>query len=257
MIQVHDFHKAYDGKIAVAGLSFGVEPGQILGMVGPNGAGKTTTLRAICGVIPPSHGRIAIDGYDVRENPVEAKLRIAYVPDDPKAFDVLTVWEHMRYTASAYGVKDYTAKANALLERFELTEHRDKMGGELSRGMRQKMALCCAYLHDPKVILLDEPMTGIDPLGIRTTKQSIREEAAKGAAIVLSSHLLDIVEDLCTHLLILHEGECLFLGALDEARERFRTSEGETSLEEAFIKATSAKGSPPPLPQESVDEHRG
>lgn len=249
MIQVHDFHKAYDSKVAVAGLTFAVSPGQVLGMVGPNGAGKTTTLRAMCGVIPATQGTITIDGFDVRSDPVGAKLRIAYVPDDPKAFDVLTVWEHLRYTASAYGVKDFAAKAAGLMAQFELTEHRDKLGGELSRGMRQKMALCCAYLHDPKVILLDEPMTGIDPFGIRTTKQTIRERALHGAAIVLSSHLLDIVEDLCTHLLILHEGRSLFLGALNEARERFRTREGETSLEEAFINATSNGGNPPPLPR--------
>ncbi|MFA6240721.1 MAG: ABC transporter ATP-binding protein [Candidatus Hydrogenedentales bacterium] len=254
MVHVSDFHKAYDAKVAVSGLSFTVGPGQILGMVGPNGAGKTTTLRAMCGVIPPSQGSIAIDGFDVQSNPVDAKLRIAYVPDDPKAFDVLTVWEHMRYTASAYGIKDFADKAAALLDRFELTEQRDKMGGELSRGMRQKMALCCAYLHNPKVVLLDEPMTGIDPLGIRTTKQSIREQAANGAAIVLSSHLLDIVEDLCTDLLILHVGQCLFLGTLDEARDRFRTNQGETSLEEAFINATSKGNGPPPLPSmEQID----
>jgi len=248
VVHVRDFHKAYDGKVAVSCLSFTVSPGQILGMVGPNGAGKTTTLRAMCGVIPPSQGSISICGFDVRTCPVDAKLQIAYVPDDPKAFDVLTVWEHMRYTASAYGIKDYATKAAALMERFELTEHRDKMGGELSRGMRQKMALCTAYLHDPKVILLDEPMTGIDPLGIRTTKQSIRERAESGSAIVLSSHLLDIVEDLCTDLLILHEGRCLFLGTLDEARDRFRTNQEETGLEEAFINATAARNNPPPLP---------
>jgi len=244
VIEVTDFHKAYDGTLAVNGLTFDVQPGQVLGLVGPNGAGKTTTLRAMCGIIPPTRGSLRIGTHDVREEPIAAKRLLAYVPDDPKLFDVLTVWEHLRYTAEAYDVADWRTEAEHLLERFELTEKRKALGAELSRGMRQKLALCCAYLHAPKAILLDEPLTGVDPHGIRTTKDSIRERAADGCAIIMSSHILDLVEDLCSHLLILNRGECLYLGPLDEARNAFADLAGGESLEEIFLHATRKPASP-------------
>jgi len=238
VIEVKNFHKSYDNTVAVQDLSFTVLPGQILGLVGPNGAGKTTTLRAMCGIIPPSKGALSIGGYEVRSNPVEAKRLLAYVPDDPKLFDVLTVWEHFRYAAEAYGTQNWQENAAGLLTRFELEDKRNALGAELSRGMRQKLALCCAYIHDPKAILLDEPLTGVDPHGIRTTKDSIRERAEAGCAIIMSSHILDLVEDLCSHLLILNQGECLFLGTLAEARATFEEMTGSASLEDIFLHAT-------------------
>lgn len=247
MIEVSHFHKWYDNTVAVAGLDFSVGPGQVLGLVGPNGAGKTTTLRAICGIIPPTRGKLSVGGYDVRANPIPAKRLLAYVPDDPKLFDVLTVWEHLRYIAEAYRVADYEPLANELLARFELTDKRNTTGSELSRGMRQKLALCCAYLHSPKAILLDEPLTGVDPRGIRTTKDSIREQAGKGAAIIMSSHILDLVEDLCTHLLILHRGRCLYLGALADARSAIHDLHDGASLEDVFLHLTES-AEPRPLP---------
>src|SRR5277367_1174925 len=203
MIQVVDYHKLYRQTVAVAGLSFEVQPGQILGLLGPNGAGKTTTMRAISGIITPTSGRLVVDGHDVVRDPVAAKSALAYVPDDPHLFDTLTVWEHLEFMAAAYRVADFAPAGNRLLEQFELTDKRDTVAQELSRGMRQKVAICCAYLHDPKAILLDEPLTGLDPHGIRTMKDSVRQRAAAGAAVVVSSHLLALVQDLCTHLLIL------------------------------------------------------
>lgn len=247
MIEVFAFHKLYGKTVAVADLSFHVEPGQILGLVGPNGAGKTTTLRAICGIIPPTRGVLRVGGHDVRAEPVEAKRLLAYVPDDPKLFDALTVWEHLRYVAEAYSVPDYERAAEALLTQFELTEKRDATGGELSRGMRQKVAVCCAYLHHPRAILFDEPLTGIDPRGIRTMKDSIRQRAADGAAVIMSSHILDLVEDLCTHLLILHHGRNLFFGPLENARAAFDGLHGDATLEEVFLRATEE--APPPVPR--------
>ena len=248
MIEVLDFHKNYDGVFAVKGLTFTVQPGQVLGLVGPNGAGKTTTLRAMCGIIPPTRGVLRIGGHDVRTDGIAAKCVLAYVPDDPKLFDVLTVWEHLRYTAAAYDVRAWEVDATRLLHRFELYEKKDSLGAELSRGMRQKLAICCAYLHEPKALLLDEPLTGVDPHGIRTTKDSIREYAAAGGAIVMSSHILDLVEDLCSHLLILHRGECLYFGTLDEVRTAFDGLQGDASLEDVFLRATRTPGAvPPPL----------
>ena len=236
MIQVVDYHKVYNKVVAVAGISFEVLPGQIFGLLGPNGAGKTTTMRAIAGIIPPTRGRLIVAGHDVVTQSVEAKRALAYVPDDPKLFDALTVWEHLLFMADAYRVADWKPHATQLLAQFELTEKKDTPAQELSRGMRQKVAIACAYLHRPTAILFDEPLTGLDPRGIRTMKQSVREHAAAGAAVIVSSHLLALVEDLCTHLLILHRGKQLFGGTVDAARTAFTS--GEQSLEDVFFTAT-------------------
>lgn len=241
MIRVDDLHKSYRETVAVAGLSFEILPGQILGLVGPNGAGKTTTMRAISGIIPPTHGMLTVAGHDVVKDPVGAKRQLAYVPDDPKLFDALTVWEHLEFVASAYNVKDFAGKGTALIEQFELTEKRNTVAQELSRGMRQKLAICCAYLHDPKAILFDEPLTGLDPRGIRTMKQSVVERARAGAGVLISSHLLVLVEDLCTHLLILHRGRRLFFGGISDARATFTDVTGDASLEEVFFRAVEGQ----------------
>jgi ABC-2 type transport system ATP-binding protein len=241
-IFVDDYHKSYGKTVAVAGLSFQVASGEILGLVGPNGAGKTTTLRALAGILTPTHGRLSIAGHDLRIEPVAAKAALAYVPDDPKLFDRLTVWEHFRFIASAYKLHEWTARAETLLAQFELSEKRDALAGELSRGMRQKVAICCGYLHDPSAILFDEPLTGLDPRGIRTLKQSIVEQAGRGAAIIISSHLLSLVEDLCTHLLILERGRSLFFGPIAEAHTAFAGHTGEASLEEVYFRATGQAG---------------
>jgi ABC-2 type transport system ATP-binding protein len=238
LIRVNDYHKTYRETIAVAGLSFEVPAGAILGLVGPNGAGKTTTMRALAGIIRPTRGRLSIAGHDVVASPLAAKRELAYIPDDPKLFDALTVWEHLEFIASAYRLGAFAAKGEVLLQQFDLVEKRNTMAQELSRGMRQKVAICCAYLHDPKAILFDEPLTGLDPYAIRTLKASIAQRAGNGVAILVSSHLLSLVEDLCTHLLILHKGQSLFYGSLAEARTKYADLEGEASLEEVFFRAT-------------------
>jgi ABC-2 type transport system ATP-binding protein len=240
LIHVQDYHKAYHDKVAVAGLSFEVLPGQILGLLGPNGAGKTTTMRAIAGIITPTSGRLVVDGHDVITDSVAAKSALAYVPDDPRLFDTLTVWEHLEFMASAYRVADFEPLAEAVLQRFQLGDQRDTVAQELSRGMRQKVAICCAYLHNPKAILFDEPMTGLDPRGIRTMKETVIERARSGAAFLISSHLLALVEDLCTHLVILHLGRCLFVGPMQDARTAFAAAGADASLEELFFRATES-----------------
>lgn len=237
-IEVIDYHKSYGDMVAVEGLSFEVRPGEILGILGPNGAGKTTTMRAITGIIPPTRGMLRVAGYDVVAKPVLAKGQLAYVPDDPKLFDTLTVWEHLEFVSAAYRLADWQDEAARLLERFELTPKRDAVAHDLSRGMRQKAAICMAYLHHPKAILLDEPMTGLDPRGIRTLKETVVERAQSGAAVLISSHLLALVEDLCTHLLILHHGKRLFFGKIEEAHTAFDAADSDSSLEELFFRAT-------------------
>ncbi|HEY7117958.1 MAG TPA: ABC transporter ATP-binding protein, partial [Tepidisphaeraceae bacterium] len=220
MIQVMGFHKTYKDTVAVADLSFEVLPGQILGLLGPNGAGKTTTMRAIAGIIPPTTGRLFVAGRDVQIDPVAAKRALAYVPDDPKLFEALTVWEHLRFIAAAYGVEKFEPHAQWLLDQFELTEKRDALAGELSRGMRRKVAVCCGCLHRPRAVLLGGPLTGLDPRGIRTMKATIRDRADAGAAVIVSSHLLSLVEDLCTSILLLHRGRMLLHGRLADLRRQ-------------------------------------
>jgi len=238
VIQVRDYHKAYGETVAVQGLSFDLLPGQILGMLGPNGAGKTTTMRALAGIIPPTRGQLVVDGHDVVADPVPARTALAYVPDEPRLFESLTVEEHLFLTARIYGVDGYEDRVDRLFEEFDLEAHRGKLAGELSRGMRQKVAICCAWLHDPRAILLDEPLTGLDPRAIRALKGSIRERAAAGVGVVVSSHLLDLVEDLSTHLLVLHEGRALFLGPTSEARRAIQGMAEDATLEEVFLTLT-------------------
>jgi ABC-2 type transport system ATP-binding protein len=235
VIRVRDLHKVYRNVAAVRGLSFEVPPGRILGLVGPNGAGKTTTMRAIAGIIRPTDGVIEVAGYDVRTQPLKAKKALAYVPDDPALFGSLTVYEHLVLAARAYEVADYRSRAEDLMRRFEIAERRDTLAQELSRGARQKVAICAAYIQDAKAILFDEPLTGLDPQGIRTMKESIREGAAAGAAFVISSHLLSLIEDLCTHLLVLHKGRSLFAGTVAEARAVVSQGAETATLEESFF----------------------
>lgn len=239
MIQVDDFHKAFADHVAVRGISFRVEPGEILGIIGPNGAGKTTTMRAIAGIIPASRGRLSVAGHDVVADAIGAKSRLAFVPDEPPLFHDLTVEEHLSFYASIYRVNGAPAKARALLEVFELSSKLRTPASDLSRGMRQKLAICCAYLHDPSAILLDEPLTGLDPQGIRVLKRTLQERAAQGAAVMISSHLLAMVEDLCTRVLILAHGDQRFCGPLDELRMSFDLVDTSARLEDMFFAATS------------------
>ena len=243
MINVEDYQKAYDKTLAVDSLSFEVLPGTILGFVGPNGAGKTTTMRAIAGIIAPTGGQILVGGHDVVTQPKQAKQITAYIPDEPQLFETLTVWEHLRFIAAAYRVQDFEPAAEELIGMFELTEKRNSLARELSRGMRQKVAICCVYLQKPDVIMFDEPHTGLDPLAIRKMKATIRQRASAGAAVIVSSHLLNLIEDLCSHLLILSKGKSLFCGTLGELRSRYPELEQGTPLEEIFFKATIGEGS--------------
>jgi ABC-2 type transport system ATP-binding protein len=175
----------------------------------------------------------------VDKEPIQAKRQLAYVPDDPPLFPDLTVEQHLAFTAGAFGVADAKEKALELLAAFRLEDKLRTVARNLSRGMRQKLAVCCAYLYDPKAILFDEPMTGLDPHGIRVLKTSIAERAANGAAVVISSHLLAMVENLCTHVLIIEQGQAHFCGTLTALRAQFASEANDESLEDMFFQATN------------------
>ena len=238
MIEVTGLTKRYGVFTAVHDLSFTVQPGEVLGLVGPNGAGKTTTLRSIAGIIPPSAGSVRVAGHDLAKDPVAAKRALAFFPDEPRLFDYLTVRQHLAFVARIYGVADHSALAQSLLEELEIADKADELPGALSRGMKQKLAIACGLLHGPSVMFFDEPLTGLDPLGIRRMKNSILKRAQAGAAIVLSSHLLHLLEEVCSHVLILKKGEKIADGTIADVAARFSNGEPDVSLEEIFIRAT-------------------
>ena len=238
MIEVHGLDKRYGSFSAVRGLSFSVNPGEVLGLVGPNGAGKTSTLRCLAGIIPPSGGTVRIAGHDIVTDAVAAKRALAFFPDEPRLFEYLTVRQHLNFVARIYGVNDHEAIGQPLLEEFEILDKADQLPGELSRGMKQKLAIACGLLHRPQVMFFDEPLTGLDPLGIRRMKNSIIQRAREGATIVLSSHLLHLLEEVCTHVLILKQGEKIADGTIADVAARFSNGESNVNLEEFFFRAT-------------------
>lgn len=251
MIEVQGLTKLYGEFVAVNELSFCVQAGEVLGLVGPNGAGKTTSLRCLAGIIPPTRGAIRVCGRDFATDPIPAKQQLAFLTDEPRLFDYLTVWQHLNFVARIYGVANFEPLGRTLLEELEISDKADQLPGELSRGMKQKLAIACGLLHSPKVIYFDEPLTGLDPLGIRKMKDSILRRARDGAAIILSSHLLHLVEEICSHILILQNGRKVVHGTITEIRQQF-AAHPDTTLEDVFFRATAAPPAvPPPVPAEA------
>jgi ABC-2 type transport system ATP-binding protein len=238
MIEASGLTKLYDQFVAVNDLSLVVRSGEVLGLVGPNGAGKTTTLRCLAGIIPPTRGTVRVCGEDIVSNSVAAKRQLAFLSDEPRLFDYLTVWQHLEFTARIYQVGDADRIGRDLLGELELADKVNALPAELSRGMKQKLVIACGLLHSPRVIFFDEPLTGLDPLGIRRMKDSIVKRAQAGAAIIISSHLLHLVEEVCSHILILKGGRRVAGGTLDEIRRQFFEEGGGARLEDLFLRAT-------------------
>jgi ABC-2 type transport system ATP-binding protein len=241
MIEVESLTKLYGEFVAVNDLSFSVQGGEVMGLVGPNGAGKTTTLRCLAGIIPPTRGHLRICGHDLGQDPIRAKRELALLTDEPRLFEYLTVEQHLAFTARIYQVANYQPKAELLLEELELSGKKACLPGELSRGMKQKLVIACGLLHDPKVIYFDEPLTGLDPIGIRRMKDSILKRAREGAAIIISSHLLHLVQEICSHILILKNGRKISAGPIQEIARQFSDEAGNASLEQAFFRATEGE----------------
>lgn len=241
MIDVDGLHKLYGDFAAVQSLSFRVGPGEVLGLVGPNGAGKTTTIRSVAGIIIPTRGRIRIAGHDLADDPVAAKSALAYIPDEPHLFEYLTVEEHLRFVARLYRMGDVSDRIPGLLEELDLSDKRGALPGELSRGMKQKLAIACGLLHEPQALLLDEPLTGLDPVGIRRMKSTITRRAAAGTAVILSSHLLHLVEEICTRVLVMRRGRVAAFGTIADILAG-RPELKSRKLEDVFLALIGQEG---------------
>lgn len=246
MLLVRELSRVYGGRVAVDRLSFRIRPGEVVGLVGPNGAGKTTTMRVIAGILAPSAGGVEVEGRDVVRSPIEAKSAVAFVADDPALFPQLTVWEHLELVAGLYRVTGWEDRGRSLLADLQIGDRRDSLADELSRGMRQKVAVACALLHRPRLWMLDEPLSGLDPRGIRTLFDAIARHAAEGGAVLLSSHLLSQIERACSRFVILAAGRLVLEGSPDELRARLPDLRGDASLEEIFFQATEAPEPPAP-----------
>ncbi|HLX07712.1 MAG TPA: ABC transporter ATP-binding protein [Thermoanaerobaculia bacterium] len=257
MIEIRDLVKTYDGFAAVDGLSLAVAGGEIVGLVGPNGAGKTTTLRCLAGILPPTSGRIAVAGYDLETQPIEARRRLAFVPDEPRLFENLTVADHMKVIGRIYGVADAAERSRQLLAAMELADRPDAFPAELSRGMKQKLMIALALLHRPDALILDEPLTGLDPGAIRRMKRTIVEQARAGAAVLVSSHLLALVQEICGRVVIVQHGRQVLAGTLAEIRAALPGLAADADLEEIFLRATEgAEADAAPAPGSPGNEPR-
>jgi ABC-2 type transport system ATP-binding protein len=229
MFKVTNLTKQYDTTIAVKNVSFQVDSGEVAVLLGPNGAGKSTTIKCITGLLK-YEGSIDICGEHNKS--LRAKRLFSYVPETPALYDMLTVSEHLEFIAKAYGLTDYKEKADSLLRRFELDDKRDKLGKELSKGMQQKVSICCALLTEPKVVFFDEPMIGLDPKAIKELKAVFLELKESGCSVLISTHIIDSVEEIWDKALIMKDGNIVVAKTRDEIQK------GGESLENIFFRVT-------------------
>jgi len=238
MLVLEGVTKRYGRFTAVQGLDLSVPRGRIFGFLGPNGAGKTTTIRMIAGVLMPTAGRIRIGGDDLADNPDNAKARIGYIPDRPFLYEKLTGGEFLTFVAGLWGKggEESEERARRLMELFNLSQWKNELVESYSHGMRQKLLISSAFLHQPELIVVDEPMVGLDPKAARILKDLFRTYVDNGGTVFLSSHTLEVVEVLCDDLAIIHEGAVIARGTMDELRTQAQA--GEADLEEIFLKVT-------------------
>lgn len=241
MIRLQGVTKRYGRFTAVQPLDLHVQRGELFGFLGPNGAGKTTTIRMVVGVLRPSAGSIEINGIDMLRDPVAAKRAIGYIPDRPSIYEKLTGAEFLRFVSGLWGRDGAAADARAdeLLELFDLSAWKDTLIESYSHGMRQKLLISSALVHGPDVIVVDEPMVGLDPKGARQIKDLLRSFAAQGGTVFLSTHTLEVAEALCDRIAILHQGEIRALGTMAELRHEAEA--GAAGLEDVFLKLTGGE----------------
>jgi ABC-2 type transport system ATP-binding protein len=241
MIELKNLTKRFGHVIAVNRLTLSVPEGEIFGFIGPNGAGKTTTLRLMGGVLLPSEGSVIIDGIDMAKQPEEAKKIIGFIPDRPFLYEKLTGMEFLRFIGDLYSMKDHSfqEKAGEILKQFALDHWADELIESYSHGMKQRLIISAALLHDPKVIIVDEPMVGLDPAGVRMMKAVFRSLAKGGTTIFMSTHTLGVAEDVCDRIGVIHRGTLIAMGAIEDLRQRAQVREGD--LEEVFMILTEGE----------------
>jgi ABC-2 type transport system ATP-binding protein len=235
MLTVSNLIKKYGKQNAVDDISFHLDGGEVVGLLGPNGVGKSTTMKCIVGLLRKTSGEITIGGHDHLS--VEAKRFFSYIPETPYVYDLLTVKEHMQFIAQVYGVKDWQGKAGELMEMFELDDKANKLGRDLSKGMRQKVSICCALLPDPQLLFFDEPMIGLDPKAIKNTKQIFKNLKEAGKTILVSTHLIDSVENIADRIMILKDGRIIGNDTIANLKQQAAQSE-ISSLEDLFLEMT-------------------
>ena len=235
-MDIQNLTKRYSSKTAVDNLSLSIEAGEICAFIGHNGAGKTTTLKACCGLLTPDSGEITVDGMSIREKPIDCKRVMAYIPDNPDMYEFLTGYEYLNFVADVYGVTKED-REKRIAELGALLGITDALGGaisECSHGMKQKIAIISALIHKPKLILMDEPFVGLDPVASHQLKNLMAEHCANGGAIFFSTHVLEVAEKLCNKVAIIKNGKLVESGAMDDVR-------GDSSLEEIFLELEEEK----------------
>jgi ABC-2 type transport system ATP-binding protein len=238
MIRLERLTKHYGSFTAVDGIDLQVPTGQLFGFLGPNGAGKTTTLRMIAGILRPTAGRIFLAGVDLLAEPMRAKARLGFIPDRPFVYDKLTGGEFLRFVAGLYGQDGATVerRIDELLHLFELTQWKDELVESYSHGMRQKLIISSALIHRPELIVVDEPMVGLDPRGARLLKDIFRAFVERGGTVLMSTHTLEVAQAMCDRVAIIQQGRIVAQGTMAELREQ--TAAGDASLEELFLRLT-------------------
>ena len=238
MIDLKNLTKRYSDLTAVSNLNLLVPKGEIFGFIGPNGAGKTTTINMMGGILSPTSGTVTICGIDMEKNPEEAKKKIGYIPDRPYLYEKLTGMEFLRFTADLYGVDEdlFIKRSKELLGMFFLKDWSDDLIESYSHGMKQRLVMSAALLHDPDVIIVDEPMVGLDPVAIKMVKDLFQHLASKGVAIFMSTHTLQVAEDICDRIGIIHKGLLIATGTAEELKRNIHAA--EANLEHVFIRLT-------------------
>ena len=244
MIRLTELTKHYGKFTAVDGLDLAVPRGELFGLLGPNGAGKTTTIRMIAGILRPTSGTVRVGGIDMQARPLEAKARLGYVPDRPFVYDKLTGGEFLRFAAALYGLQGPAVehRIDELLELFELTPWKTELTEAYSHGMRQKLIIAGALVHRPEVIVVDEPMVGLDPRSARLLKELFREFVSRGGTVLMSTHTMEIAEVMCDRIAIVYRGRIAAHGTMAELRQQ--TSSEGMSLEDLFLKLTGGHQTP-------------
>lgn len=236
MIKLINLTKNYGNLKAVNNINLDVSQGQIFGFLGPNGAGKTTTIRMMVGLLQPTNGSAVIGGFDVQKDPLKAKLITGFIPDRPFLYEKLTATEFMHFVAHLYEMTDSTRRVNELLDIFSLTDWKNELIENFSHGMKQRLVMASALLHRPKVLVVDEPMVGLDPRGSRLVKDIFKDLASSGVTIFMSTHTLEIVEQMCTRVAIIHKGDIIAEGSVEDLGRLARMD--HSHLEPIFLKLT-------------------